>query len=63
MLSQIMESINNDCCPHDFATKVMPSALSQGSLTHTHKSHNNNVVTTWQMPADSTECAEHKATV
>lgn len=55
MLSQIMESINNDYCPHAFATKVMPNATAQWSPRNTYKSHNKNVIPTWQMSADSSD--------
>lgn len=55
MLSQIMKSINNDYCPGAFATKVMPNATSQWSLINTYKSHNKDIIITWQMRADSSE--------
>jgi hypothetical protein len=57
MLSQIMESINNDYCPGAFATKVMSNATSQWSLINTHKSHTHNITVTQQMNAD---CSERK---
>jgi len=54
-LSQIMESINNDYCPHAFATEVMPNATSQWPLINTYNSHNKNIIITCQMSADSRE--------
>lgn len=52
-----MESINNDYGPRAFTTKVMPNATSQWSLINTHKSDNKNIITRWQMSADSSENA------
>lgn len=54
MFSQIMESINNDYCPHAFTIRVMLDATSQWSLINT-KSQYKNIITTWQMSADSSD--------
>lgn len=61
MLSQIMESINNDYGPRASATKVMPDATSQWPLINTYKAHNKNLSITQQMRADSSQSTNFKA--